>query len=93
MGVEPNPSGPPFALLAREAPAGLIYVGSAFVTLPKAERDRFWSETERLKTSKPSLPEIMKRKVGFVKPELRVRAKHLRNEGMLRHASLSGLLF
>ena len=46
VGVEPNPGGPPFALLARDTEAGLAYSGSAFVTLPKEERDRFWEGTE-----------------------------------------------
>ena len=50
-------------------------------------------ETEKLKTSKPSLSAIKKRKATFVKPDLHVRAKHLRGDGMLRHATLSELLF
>lgn len=93
MGVEPNLGGPPFALLARETAAGLVYAGSAFVTLPQPERDRFWTETEKLKTSRPSLSEVRSSKASFVKPELRVRAKHMRSEGMLRHARLNALLF
>ncbi len=42
---------------------------------------------------KQALKEIRQRKAGFVKPELRVKAKHLRGAAMLRHASVSKLLF
>lgn len=71
-----------------------FYVGSAFVTLPQPARDQFWTRAEALKVSTAVLPELRggKRKASFVKPELRVRARHLRGEGMLRHAALTGLL-
>jgi ATP-dependent DNA ligase len=46
VGVEPNPGGPPFALLARESDVGLTYAGSAFVTLPQDEREAFWEAAE-----------------------------------------------
>jgi ATP-dependent DNA ligase len=52
VGVEANPGGPPFALLARESEDGLVYAGSAFVTLGAADRERFWTTTEALKISK-----------------------------------------
>ena len=68
-------------------------IGSAFVSLPKDERDRFWSATEVLKVAKPALQDTRKRDVTYLKPELRVKAKHLRGTGMLRHASLSKMLF
>ena len=94
VGMEANPGGAPFALRARENGAELIYVGSAFVTLPQPARDQFWTRAEALKTPKAVLPELRggKRKASFVKPDLRVRARHLRGEGMLRHAALTGLL-
>jgi hypothetical protein len=50
--MEPNPGGAPFALLAREEEDGLVYAGSAFVTLSAAERDRFWTTTEELKVKR-----------------------------------------
>jgi bifunctional non-homologous end joining protein LigD len=92
VGVEPNPGGPPFALLAREEGGQLVYAGSAFVTLPAKARDRFWERAEALKIDRPAVAEIKRRKVGFVKPTIRVRARHLRGETMLRHASLTALL-
>jgi ATP-dependent DNA ligase len=92
VGVEPNPGGPPFALLAREEDGALVYAGSAFVTLPQAERDRFWQRSEELKIARPVLREIRRAKAGFLKLEIRVRAKHLRGDRMLRHATLSAVV-
>lgn len=92
VGVEPNVGGPPYALLAREEDGKLIYAGSAFVTLPTQSKDRFWKQAEALTTSNPVLTEIRRRKVSFLKPQMRVRARHLRGETMLRHASLTEML-
>jgi DNA ligase D-like protein (predicted ligase) len=94
VGMEPNPGGAPFALLAREEAGGLVYAGSAFVTLPQPARDEFWTRTEAIKVAKAAvaLPRLGAHKASFVRPELRVRARHLRGEGMLRHAALTALL-
>jgi hypothetical protein len=83
-----------FALLAREAAGGLVYAGSAFVTLPQRARDEFWTRTEAIKIPNAVVPELRggNRKASFVRPMVRVRARHLRGEGMLRHASLTALL-
>jgi bifunctional non-homologous end joining protein LigD len=94
VGMEANPGGPPYALLARETDEGLAYAGSAFVTLPQPERDRFWTRAEKLAVDRAVIPELRKgnRKATFTRPEMRVRARHLRGEEMLRHASLTALL-
>jgi hypothetical protein len=54
--------------------------------------DRFCERTDRLKIETPVLKEIRRRNVSFVNPKLRVRARHLRGETMLRHASLTEML-
>jgi bifunctional non-homologous end joining protein LigD len=94
VGMGPNPGGAPFALLAREAASGLTYAGAAFVTRPQPARDQFWTRTQAIKIPKAAVPELRNgdRKASFVRPELRVRARHLRGEGMLRHAALTALL-
>jgi bifunctional non-homologous end joining protein LigD len=92
VGVEPNVGGPPYALLAREEDGQLVYAGSAFVTLPTKVRDRFWKQAETLTVSHPVVRDIQRRKVSFLKPQMRVRARHLRGETMLRHASLTEML-
>ena len=92
VGAAPNPRGAPFALLAREDGGALVYAGSAFVTLPGASRDRFWRTVEATKLKHSVVAGIGSRKASFCQPALRVRAKHLRGESMLRHASLTALL-
>jgi hypothetical protein len=64
------------------------------VTLRQPARDQFWTRTEAIKIPKAVVPELRngKRKASFVKPMVRVRARHLRGEGILRHASLTALL-
>jgi hypothetical protein len=89
-GAEPNPGGAPYALLAREEPDGLVYAGAAFVTLPADARERFWTRSEKIKIAKP-VParglDARKRKVSWFRPDMRVKAKHLRGGDMLRHCS------
>jgi DNA ligase D-like protein (predicted ligase) len=75
------------ALLARETDGGLQYAGGAFVTLSDEERERFWRATERLASDKPSLLTDI-RGASWLRPGIRVRAKHLRCSGKLRHATL-----
>jgi ATP-dependent DNA ligase len=89
VGAAPNPGGAPFALLAREEKGGLTYAGSAFVTLPQDARDRFWRKIDALKIPKPVVTGIGSRKASYCRPDMRVMAKHLRGEEMLRHASLT----
>lgn len=43
----------PIALLAREHPEALEYVGGAMVTLPDAERKRFWGAVDMNLAAKP----------------------------------------
>lgn len=92
VGAVPNEGGPPLALLAREDARQLVYAGSKFVTLPQPARDAFWSRTEELAIQSPVVREIRARKATFTRPEMRVRARHLRGGDMLRHATLSALL-
>jgi ATP-dependent DNA ligase len=92
VGAGPNPGCAPFALLARETNGELVYAGSAFVTLKKGDRDRFWRTVDALKIAKPVVAGMGSRKAGYCRPELRVRARHLRGEAMLRHASLTKVL-
>jgi ATP-dependent DNA ligase len=95
VGAEPNPGGAPYALLAREEPEGLVYAGAAFVTLPAEARERFWTRSEQIKIPKPVTArglDTRKRKVSWFRPDMRVKAKHLRGGEMLRHGRLTGLV-
>jgi hypothetical protein len=63
------------------------------VILPAAGRDRFWTTAEALKVKRPVVQLANgARKATFVRPHLRVRARYMKTEGMLRHASLTALL-
>ena len=90
IGVEKGSGGPSCALLAREGPDGLTYAGSAFVTLSDADRERFWREVERLGRDRPVV-EVRSKSAAWLNAEMHVRARFLRGEGKLRHASLIGL--
>jgi bifunctional non-homologous end joining protein LigD len=82
----------PVALLAREEDGELVYAGGAMVTLPQPDRDRFWEAIDRNRTPKPPLPMDLRKETGWAKPLIRVRAKSLRGEEMLRYATVSALV-
>jgi ATP-dependent DNA ligase len=82
----------PVALLAREAARGLEYAGSAFVTLADPDRDRFWRASEELKIARPSIPMPPRKETGWMRPVMRVRARFLRGEEMLRHATVKAII-
>ncbi|HEX9933092.1 MAG TPA: DNA ligase D [Allosphingosinicella sp.] len=82
----------PVAILAREGEAGLELAGPAMVTLADPERERFWSTIETLKTDRPAVEMEKRRQGSFVEPRLRVRARHLRGEETLRHATVLAIV-
>jgi bifunctional non-homologous end joining protein LigD len=95
IGAEPNPGDAPFAQLAREKAEGLVYAGSAFVTLSDTARERFWTDIDKLAIRRPVVPRLRRenRKATWCGPEMKVRARHLKGGGeMLRHGTLIALL-
>ena len=92
IGTQRNEGVPPLALLARNTDEGVEYMGSAFVTLPATERDEFWARAAELASPKPAVAELRSPKTTWCRPEMKVRARHLRGGGMLRHAALIGLV-
>lgn len=77
----------PTLLLARESADGLVYAGSAFLSMPAAMRDELREVCEAIKVDRPPV-EARSSGAWWFRPELRIRVKHLRGEGgMLRHAS------
>jgi len=81
-------TGSPIALLAKDAGDGLRYVGGAFITLDSDTRGRFGHKLARLATDRSPVPELRRRAAQWVKPELVVGVRHLRGEGVLRHATV-----
>jgi len=92
IGAEHEPGKPAFALLASEDGPALNYVGSAFVTLGGADRDRFWDAVERHAAANPPLNLVGHKKARWVRPEIRVRVEHLKEPGKLRHAKIRELV-
>ncbi|WP_158274683.1 DNA ligase D [Sphingosinicella humi] len=83
----------PVALLARETEDHrLEYAGAAMVTFSEADRERFWRANERLKTDRPALHMDPRPETSWLKPEMRVRVRHLQGEEMLRHATVKSIL-
>lgn len=76
------------ALLARETEPGLVYAGSAFVTLADAERELFWRTMDRLATDSPPVDDAGVAGASWVRPQMKVEAQFLRAPGKLRHATL-----
>jgi DNA ligase D-like protein (predicted ligase) len=91
IGTERAAGKPATALLAREGEGGLEYAGGAMVTLPEAERDRFWRAVEQLKAPTPPVP-LPTSKAMWMEPRLRVRTRFLKGGGKLRHATLKALV-
>jgi len=81
-----TPKGLPVALLAREG----AYVGEAIISLPAKTRSSFNACVERLVTETPSLNGFRKRDIRWVRSGLRARARYLRGEEFLRHATMTG---
>jgi len=91
IGHERGVGRPTTALLARETETGLEYVGGAMLTLPDAEREVFWAAMEQLGCERPPLQVTKRSGACWTKPHLRVRVRHLRGEGMLRHGAVVSL--
>jgi bifunctional non-homologous end joining protein LigD len=84
----------PVALLARETDdRRLEYAGAAMVTFAESERERFWRTMERLATDKSPLHMKQPSESSWVRPEIRLRVRHLRGEEMLRHATVKGISY
>jgi DNA ligase D-like protein (predicted ligase) len=82
----------PVALLAKETAFGLEYAGAAMVTLGGDEREAFWLRNEQLKVSRPAIPMEPRKETSWLAPEMRVRARFLKGEEMLRHATVRRLM-
>jgi bifunctional non-homologous end joining protein LigD len=84
----------PVALLARETEdRRLEYVGAAMVTFSERERERFWRAAEQLKVDRPPLHMEPRANTTWLRPQMRVRVRHLRGEEKLRHATLTGIAY
>jgi bifunctional non-homologous end joining protein LigD len=92
VGADRQPGKPAHALLPLETPEnGLVYVGSAFVSLAAEDRDRFWRYVDQHRRDQPPIPMPKTRNAAWVEPVLRGQVQFLRGSVPLRHASLRHL--
>jgi bifunctional non-homologous end joining protein LigD len=92
LGTDYDKEGKPIAYLGREDGGELRFAGTAFLTLAGKPRDELQKRIEKLLTTKPPVPQRTWRKPQWVKPELRVKVRHLAGGDTLRHASIQGLV-
>jgi hypothetical protein len=78
LGLERDTEGRPFAHVGREEAAGFKYAGMAFMT-------------EALSRPACVVKGLKRPRATWLKPEIRVRVRHLRNGNGLRHASVKAI--
>ena len=84
--------GKPIAYLGKETAGELKFAGTAFLTLLGKARDELQTRIEKLLTERPPVPQRIWRQPQWLKPELRVRVRHLQGGDTLRHATVRGLV-
>jgi bifunctional non-homologous end joining protein LigD len=91
LGTDRDNEGKPIAYLGRESEGELKFAGTAFLTLADKPKDDLQKRIEKLLTTGPPVPQCTWRKPQWLKPELRVKVRHLAGGDTLRHASVLGL--
>ena len=93
LGTEVDDSGIPWALLAREQDGELEFAGPAILRTPSHARAEWADKFAAMSIEKPALKGLRRaNKAQWLKPEIRVRAQHLKAKGTLRHATVKALL-
>jgi bifunctional non-homologous end joining protein LigD len=91
LGTDYDNEEKPIAYLGKEVGGELRFAGTAFLTLSGQARQELQECIEKLVTERPPVPQRVWRKPQWLKPEVRVRVKHLQGGDTLRHASVRGL--
>ena len=91
LGTDYDNEGKPIAYLGKETKGELKFAGTAFLTLSGRARYELQERIKKLVTERPPVPQRVWRQPQWLKPELRVRVKHLAGGDTLRHASVQGL--
>ena len=88
LGTERGLDGVPWALLASDRDGELKFAGPAILHLPQKERAHWAKLTAALAMAKPPLKGLRQGSAQWLRPELRVRVRHLKAKGLLRHATV-----
>lgn len=93
IGYERKRGAAPSLLLAEETDTVMRYVGRAIPAVPGGQRDELWQALEFLHAGSFATPIGAGNKAAVpVQPILKVKAKHLRGEEKLRHATVTEIL-
>jgi bifunctional non-homologous end joining protein LigD len=92
LGTDRDANGIPWALLASNRGGTLEFAGPAILNPPRQDREK-WSELmAAVAVAKPPLKGLRQGSAQWLRPELRVRVKHLKAKGVLRHATVKQLI-
>jgi bifunctional non-homologous end joining protein LigD len=92
LGTDYDNEGKPIAYLGKEHAGELKFAGTAFLTLSSAIRAELQQRIEKLVTEKPPVQQRVWRQPQWLKPELRVRVRHLAGGDTLRHATVQRMV-
>ena len=88
VGTERDSDGVPCALLASDRDGRLEFAGPAILKPPQAFRAAWRERMAELAVAKPPVRGLRQGSAQWLRPELRVRVKHLKAKGVLRHATV-----
>jgi ATP-dependent DNA ligase len=88
LGTERDSDGVPWALLASDRDGRLQFAGPAILNPPQALRAAWRERMAALEVAKPPVRGLWQGTAQWLRPELRVRVKHLKAKGTLRHATV-----
>jgi bifunctional non-homologous end joining protein LigD len=91
LGTERDSDGVPWALLASNRDGRLEFAGPAILNPPQALRAA-WMQRMAEVIAKPPVRGLRQGTAQWLRPELRVRVKHLKAKGTLRHATVKQLI-
>ena len=92
LGTERDSDGVPWALLASDRDGRLAFAGPAILNPPQALRAAWRERMAALAIAKPPLRGLRQGSAQWLRPELRVRVRHLKAKGVLRHATVRQLI-
>jgi bifunctional non-homologous end joining protein LigD len=80
LGTERDSDGVPWALLASDHDGQLKFAGPAILNPPRALRAAWAERMAELALAKPVLSGLKRNSAQWLRPELRVRVRHLKAE-------------
>jgi bifunctional non-homologous end joining protein LigD len=92
LGTDRDSDGAPWALLASDRDSRLVFAGPAIMNPPQALRAAWQERMAALAIAKPPMRGLRQGSAQWLRPELRVRVRHLKAKGVLRHATVRQLI-